>query len=385
MRKIIMLLDNDFKSDNRVEKEATSLINNNYSVTVVCLQNPSLPKQEIRNGMLIIRCIDPALYSHPFSKKAIQGSKTLTAFLLNETFDILHCHDFNLIHIGSALKQRGKNVKVVYDSHEFLKKYPMHENVKLPFNRLKAFIVWKLLLIREKKAAKYYDAFLTTTEIIAQKLSQHLAINLYTYLRNIPETQNIVPSNYLKNTFGLPLDSILIIHSGNIYFQPELLVDIYKGIQNCGKNIFLAFFIAPDRSQKFKKFVDEQGMSSVIFFHDYPQKENIIQYLASANIGFSWVNPAFMSQVYTSANRFWEYSLAELPVLSNYQWEICREIENKQNGVVYTIDQVGFQNALHTILDNYNHFKKNAIATAKNDSWEKESLKLIALYDALYR
>ena len=47
---VLMLLDNPFVSDVRVDKEAASLSKYGASVTVACSMENDLPYKEIRNG-----------------------------------------------------------------------------------------------------------------------------------------------------------------------------------------------------------------------------------------------------------------------------------------------------------------------------------------------
>ena len=53
---VLMLLDNPFISDARVEKEALSLIEFGVEVTVACTKEENLPNNENRNGITIFRC-----------------------------------------------------------------------------------------------------------------------------------------------------------------------------------------------------------------------------------------------------------------------------------------------------------------------------------------
>ncbi|MCK4432384.1 MAG: glycosyl transferase family 1, partial [Methanomicrobia archaeon] len=56
MKKVIMLLSNPFKPDPRVYKEAKSLVNNGYDVTVFAWDREcKYPKKEIIDGIKIER------------------------------------------------------------------------------------------------------------------------------------------------------------------------------------------------------------------------------------------------------------------------------------------------------------------------------------------
>lgn len=381
--KVLMLLDNPFKSDARVEKEALSLIKAGYSVKVICLANPLLPEFEERNAISIHRFIHPSLYTRPFSKEAVMGSRQLIEYLSKESFEILHCHDYNLVHIGSRLKKIKPHLRLVYDAHEFFTEFSIHRNVHGLFNKLKTFVVWKLLLLREKRAARQYHALLSTTPFIVEKLSEKFNVKKRAFLRNIPEKQIVISTNYLKAFFGFKNDSFVIVHTGNIYFQPQHLLSLYNSLKSCNCNVYLVFFIDNSRSLQYQNFIQKHQLTDLIFFHPYPKKEDILNYLSSADFGYSWVNPAFKSQVYGSPNRFWEYTLAGIPIISNYQWEIDAEIKKSNQGIVYVDEMKGFETSLQQMLSNVEFYKKNASAVAEKNCWETESKKLTALYQEI--
>jgi hypothetical protein len=94
-----MLLDNDFRSDNRVEKEAATLHAHGYAVEVVCVSS-DLPAQENRNGIEITRMLHPDITTRPFSKMAAKSALQAIDYIKGKEVDVLHCHDYNVIHIS---------------------------------------------------------------------------------------------------------------------------------------------------------------------------------------------------------------------------------------------------------------------------------------------
>ena len=379
MHKVIMLLDNDFKSDNRVEKEANTLISHGYSVEILCVKNENLPSNDERNHIKITRIIDPIVTTRPFSTAARKNTKMLLAYLEKEQFDVLHCHDYTFIHILAQLKKTNKKFVGIYDSHEYFSEFQFYKNIPSLKNRLKAYLVWRLLIQREKKSAAKCDGLITPTEYIRKQLSQRFHISTTISLRNIPESQTFQPSNFLHDKYQLENDSKIIVHTGNIYFEPSYIQTIYATLKEFKERIYFVFFIDRTRALQHKAFVNTHQLNDKIFFLDYPPKDKIISYLASADIGFSWINHQFKSHYYTSANRYWEYTMAQLPVLSNPQWEIQQEIKQHQHGIIYS----SLKEGIELILNDQKTYKKNAISASHLNSWEKESDKLVAFYNAL--
>lgn len=380
-----MLLDNDFASDNRVEKEAISLISAGYSVEVVCLRGAGLPVSEQRNAIRITRLIDPLLYTRPFSGPTRSSVRGLVETLGRSDFEYLHVHDYNLVHIGKELKRARSTLLAIYDSHEYFAEFPFYRNAKSVNTRLKTYLVWRLLLLREQSAARSYDALITTTEYISAKLRQRFRIPRSTSLRNIPERQTPPSSNHLRVSLGLEDDSVVVVHSGNIYFQPDYLSTIHHSVSALPGRAYFVMLVDSSRSNRHRAFVAEHALADRIRFVDYPPKDKGIEYLSSASIGFSWVNPEFKSQLYTSANRYWEYTMARLPVVSNHQLEVAEEIRKFGNGVIYLDEGNGLTRALRSVLDGSETYKEAAIRASQSNCWESESRKLLQLYESLDR
>lgn len=380
-----MLLDNDFMSDNRVEKEAISLIAAGYSVEVLCLKGGGLPENEQRNSIRITRLIDPLLYTRPFSDTARSSVHGLIETLRRREFDYLHVHDYNLVHVGKALKRARTSLPAIYDSHEYFAEFPFYRNTKTLNVRLKTHLVWRLLLLRERRAARSYDALIATTDYISSKLSQRFRIPRHISLRNIPERQEPPSSNHLRTSLGLEDDAVVVAHSGNIYFQPDYLRTIHRAMAALHEHAYFVMLVDRSRSIQHRAFVAENAMADRVRFVEYPPKEKSIEYLSSASIGFSWVNPAFKSSLYTSANRYWEYTMARLPVVSNPQIEAAEEIRKFGNGLIYAEEGDGLSRALLSLLQDYKVYKDAAIRASQGSSWESESKKLLELYEALGR
>jgi glycosyltransferase involved in cell wall biosynthesis len=120
MAKVAMLLSNPYVSDERVYREATSLLRRGHTVTVYAWdrQGQHAPFAE-ENGIKVERLHIPAGYG--------RGVRSLTAFarfglaamgrVLTSSFDIVHCHDLDTLPFGYMVARlRGK--PVIFDAHE---------------------------------------------------------------------------------------------------------------------------------------------------------------------------------------------------------------------------------------------------------------------------
>ena len=159
MKNVKMWLNNAFKPDLRVYKEALFLKEQGYDVEIICMdrKNEFIDKpQEMYNGIKItrlfprtqktselieknalIRKLKGLIYVHWLMKFIRQTKK----YLKNQEFEILHCHDFELAFCGVVFFRKKK---IVFDMHEY------YCNRK---SKIKNYIIDKVVKFTQKRAS----------------------------------------------------------------------------------------------------------------------------------------------------------------------------------------------------------------------------------------
>jgi hypothetical protein len=381
--KVIMLLDNPFVSDARVEKEAVALIEHGAIVTVWCEKSDSLPINDDRNGIAISRCVDPILYS-PFKKGYQAVLASLVHQLIQQDFSVLHCHDFHMLAIGAEVKKRNNNVQLMYDAHEFLVGWPFYQTAGDWKNRFKGWIVWNYLKVRERRNIKIADAVITITSGIADRLRKVNRLKLEPLiLGNYVERTNIkADKSYFHRKYNLPIGTNVLIHSGSIYFTNNQIDSLFKSIVE-KENVVLVFIGNRPRFFELKSIVERnEVLSQNIYFHEYldNQPENI-NLIASGDIGLMHVRDKWVAHQLGFSNRFIEYVMAELPSVVTPQ-EFTEQINHKYQCCSFYSenDAVGFARSLGAIIENLDTFTANVKKVKEDLDWATESLKLIELY-----
>lgn len=384
--KVIMLLDNPFVSDARVEKEAIALINNGANVSVWCEIDDSLHNEEIRNQISIKRRINPIL-SSPLKKGYRESLDQLVKDIALEDFDFLHCHDFHMLAIGVEVKKRKNNVHLIYDAHEFLKGWPYYQTINSWTKRFKGWIVWNYLNYKEKKNIKKADAVLTVTNGIAERLKSHnRLLVLPTVLGNYPSKINLsIDKSYFKNKYELGIDSKVIVHSGTIYHTDDQLHELFDLIISIPNTVLVFIGNRPRFFEVKSKVEASPDLAQKIFFHDYflNQTDNI-NLIASADVGLMHIRDRWLAHKITFANRFVEYIMAGIPVVATPQ-EFTEHFNEIYNCCTFYSenDKSQLKKSLIDMLDNLENFSSKAYEARNELDWNKESIKLITLYSSL--
>jgi hypothetical protein len=120
---ILMLLENDFLNDPRVEKEVETLHKANHKIIVATISVSDLPSEEIRENCLVLR-----KRISKFIKKSSVGSLKFPFYfnfwrnyvkqiIRDHRIDAIHVHDLPLTHVGNEFKKKYK-IKLIIDLHE---------------------------------------------------------------------------------------------------------------------------------------------------------------------------------------------------------------------------------------------------------------------------
>jgi hypothetical protein len=307
---VIMLVDHDFESDIRVEKEAQSLSSSGINVQVLALTSTDLPETEGREDYSILRCIDSSIL-HPLRNDYSRAEQSLKEIILDKNPTILHIHDFRLLGIVPILKNECPNLYVTYDSHEYLKGWPFYKEIPSFINRMKGFFVWNELLRKEKRGKAMCELILAPSASILQRQLKHTnALGLV--LRNIPRRSNSDSEIYIQTNEGEKINLLMI---GNIYMPNEILHGFIQYIEASSQ---YELYISGNRSQH-KALKAQYNKAKCIHFLPYNSQNNL-NLSRQADIGIAYTrSDEYLAHKIGSSNRLMEYSMAKLPILGSQQ------------------------------------------------------------------
>ncbi|WP_163099323.1 glycosyltransferase family 4 protein [Peribacillus alkalitolerans] len=330
-------------------------------------------KDEIIEGVQIIGVSSTA-------KNQIERMRNTTNAVFSravqEDADVYHFHDPELIPIGLKLKAKGK--KVIYDVHEDVPEQVLSKQwIPKPLRKT----ISKAVKGYERYASKKFDAVVTATPHIANRFKTYnpntVAIHNYPLLHELASEQ--VQSDAASPNNALYIGGIYVLRG-----IKEMVESVEKVNQEMECRLTLAGSFAP------KSLEDEVKKMSGFAYTDFLgflNRGEVKDVLAKANMGLVLLHPEPRFVVSLPIKMF-EYMSAGLPVIAS-NFPIWKDIV-EANDCGLCVDPLNtdeIAEAIKSILTNPEKAQemgrngRKAVMDIYN--WEKESEKLVQLYQSL--
>ena len=386
MNKVLSIVFNEFKNDNRVSNQAISLEKNEFDVTIlgIKLQKETNVYEEL-GSVKIFRISriygSNFFYSIPFIRKFIKVIRfniDFYSFIKNYDFDYVHCHDLNTLEYGFFAKVIcRKRIKLVYDAHEYETECDIKRDFFYRFRKIQS-------ILKEKFLIRFCDRVITVSETIADEYVRLYAIERPAVILNCPilKEKEICKKDLFREKFNISSLKKIFLYQG--YFYPgrgiELVIDAFNQI-NSDNSVLIFMGEGPliGNISKHEKF----GTS--IFIHPFVSGDILLEYTSSADYGVAFLEDISLSDRYCLPNKLFEYIAAGLPVIGSGLPELKKFIfENEVGTAASSNDIAGFLEAFRLIsrLDSENLRKRIFIAREKFN-WSTQEKILLHLYKGL--
>jgi len=372
------------------EKEnikSNTTIPNNYTVT------DSLPLHEKRIltvkkvGRFLIRLIKKFIgqlrklkrkiisYRNKFLNKYLKLHRLKFNLLFArecKDSDIIHCNDLLTLPMGVIVKKfYNKDVKIVYDAHEYETELNGLEGGKKRFRKL-----------LEKSLIKYADKVMTVSNAIADEYVRLYGIEKPALVLNTPPYTNIEKKNIFRETFGIREDQTIFLYQGGLVNGRgiEDILESFKEINNDKSVIvFMGYGV-------FEETIKEAASKhDNIFFHPAVSPNVLLNYTSSADFGISMIEDICLSYRYCLPNKMFEYIMAEVPVIVSNLPEMKKVVETYKVGVIAKNNgKEGLEEAIleATQLDKQ-ELNQNIKKAKEIFNWEEQEKVLLSVYQEL--
>lgn len=370
MKKVAIIVLNNFLHDSRVLRIARSLAKGGFEVTVVALHEGDLPVVEKMEGFTVHRI---RLWSRPLAKfRLVQYLKWAELFLrvswLYRRSDFMHCCDVLPLPLAVWTQRLyNRSLRIIYDAHE------------LEFDKNTRNRSWGRFLAKlERRYIYRADAQFTVSDLIADAYVQEYGVSRPTILYNCPNFEELGKVDHFRQMFNIPPEQTLLIYQGALL--PNRGVDLLIQYLDFRKDPNLGLVIMGYGQEK-EKLQEMAAQVPNIYFPPPVKPTELLPYTASADIGAYFVQNTNRSHDLTVGNKLFEYMMAGLPVISS-PLQGPEAILTEETGVILEDQSL---EALHRgvekiLAKGLAYYREPLKVASRRYNWEAQEKPLLQVY-----
>ncbi len=374
---VLMLLENAFINDARVEREISTLVKNGFKVLLVCWDRENkYPPEEYRyNSMLkIIRIKYPAARGkgllYLIYKYLILNILFIKTSIRYE-YQIIHSQNIETI-FASAIIKLIKRKPLIYDAHEIIGIY--HYRLFRAANILSSHV--------ERILAKTADTVIVVTEGMAELFKQRGYKNKIVSIENYPIKDGFVLHDYSKN-----MKPVIIGRVGTIsnFMNAELMVETVAEVRNRGYEVKL-IFTGPIKSNYDKKFLTLiEEHKDFCEYHGQIHPSKVPEEYKKLDISLNIPDPVPEFK-YGYASKLFEAMASGIPTIHTELGEIKNIFNDAGCGIIIEkFNKKNIVEAIESLVNDKDLRKKMGEsgynACVQKYNWGKVSVKLLDVYD----
>lgn len=219
------------------------------------------------------------------------------------------------------------------------------------------------------------DKLMTVSNALAKDLKRFSKPTLT--LINSRAYERIIPSNKLKEKFGLNDDARIVFASGNAVSGFEPILEALAGLP---ENYILIGFIRvkPDSYfEKIKSLILELNLTHRVFINDFVPYEELIDFAQQAHVGVTIADESNPNAAVALPNRFFDYLCAEIPIVMHAMPDVV-ELTRKYNigKTVYKTTAENWRLAIEEVVENQALYKPNVRRAKSEICWESQEKEL---------
>ncbi|MCD0443725.1 glycosyltransferase family 4 protein [Glycomyces sp. A-F 0318] len=301
--------------------------------------------------------------------------------------DLIHANDFQMLGVGARAKSRaraaGRDVKLVWDAHEFLpgmkpwKPHPWWHAAQLA---------------HEREYAPYADAVVTVSEPLADLLvEEHGLTERPAVVMNTPDLderggEDDEPVPDLREQCGVEKDTPLMVYSGVPLVQRgiHIMVEALPALPD----VHAALVVSKPQWQYVRDMAaraEELGVADRVHILPHVPHHQVVEFVSAADIGVS-PNHHHQNHEISLNTKFFDYSHARLPMVVSDVKTIAAEVRRTGQGEVFRAeDTEDFVRAVKQVLAEPERYRAAYRDRVPLDAWtwRRQSEVLAGVYEGL--
>jgi glycosyltransferase involved in cell wall biosynthesis len=364
--RIHLLVSNEIRYDQRMIRVASSLQDAGYQILLIGRKKKDsfvLPSYVFKT--LLLNC-----YFKSGVLFYLELNLRLFKFLSVNEADAVYAVDFDTLP-ASYLYHLFYSKPFVFDSHEFFTEVP-----ELQHHPIKKWI-WEIV---GKKIIPKATFSITVSESLANILSEKYKV-AFTTIRNLPTYKTIEFADILQRRKNKWVYYQGMLHKGR---GIELLIQTMIFLPEW--TLILAG--EGDKSEELKSLTHYLGLEKRVIFKGMVEPSDLIHLAKEAWISINILENSSLSYYYSLANKTFDYFQAWLPAI-HIDFPEYRLLA-KENKSICLLDKMDPKRLAQMIEDLwmdqafYESMVASAAEAAKQYTWEKESKKLLKLFNIYF-
>lgn len=231
---------------------------------------------------------------------------------------VVNCHSLPVLPIGVLFKLYCRSI-LVYDTHELETETDSAVGAKR--------VLYQAV---EKRLIRFVDVVITVSDSIAQAYKAAYRLKHIYVVRNIPyqQDESIGADDYLKAKFEIRYDEMLYIFQGNLTRGRgiEILLDVFSKMDRSKHIVFMGF------GELVSMVQDHSRMYSNIHLQEAVNPQDVCKITSGADVGICLQENISLNHYLTIPNKFFEYIMSGLPVITSDFPEMSRVIDKSGCG-----------------------------------------------------
>lgn len=309
--------------------------------------------QEVKQEIMELGCniYNIEFQRSPFSKQNISAYKKLKDLIEYENYDLVHTHTPIASVIVRLVCKNVQGVKVVYTAHGF------HFYKGAPIQN------WLIYYPVEKWLSKHTDVLITINKEDYDRAKKTFKTKLIEYVPGVgldtSRFQNLnIDKQYKRKELGVPSDAFMLLSIGELNRNKnhETVIKALAKLRN--PNVFYVICGQGPLEVHLKKLISDLGLRQQVILLGY--RKDIVEICKAADL---FVFPSYREGLPVS---LMEAMASRLPVVcSNVRGNKDLIVQGKGGYLVKPDDEVGFANAIDTLLNDH----KSLLLYAQNNFW----------------
>ncbi|MEX1142238.1 MAG: glycosyltransferase [Thermoleophilaceae bacterium] len=294
--------------------------------------------------------------------------------------DVVHAHDLNTLAAGVIVKELS-GARLVYDSHELF----LERNIGQSSRALDR-CVWGPV---ERHAIGRCDHVISVSEGICRLLERRYGLERVELVRNVQryEPPPADRARLLHDAFALDRRTRIGIYAGGIVRHRglETMIDSAAHLE---RTVFVIMGYAHDQS--YLDSLEERAraagvLGSRVFFHPAVPTDEVVGYVAAADIGMVPTENACLSYYHEASNKIFHCMMAGVPLAMSDHPEKRLLVERHGVGIVFdeTRPPADIALVVERFLgdrDRYRAAQEACVEAARVLNWEHEEQTLRRIY-----